>query len=86
MKLLRQTTSGEIYVWDEQLAKRPDMEDYVKPGVQSEPVQEERAEIEVEATTEGVANEEETSVGSTEPEEAKQEVKPKSKGAGKGKR
>lgn len=46
MKLLRQKTSGEIYVWDEQLAKRSDMEDYVKPEVQSEPVQVEQAEIE----------------------------------------
>lgn len=47
MKLLKQKTSGELYVWDEELAKRPDMEDYVKPEVQSEPVQVEQAEIEV---------------------------------------
>lgn len=47
MKLLKQKTSGEIYVWDEELAKRPDMEDYVKPGVQSEQVQVEQVEIEV---------------------------------------
>lgn len=46
MKLLKQTTSGEIYVWDAELAKRPDMEEYVKPVVQSEPVQEEQAEVE----------------------------------------
>ncbi len=85
MKLLRQTTSGEIYIWDEQLAKRPDMEDYVKPEVQSEPVQVEQAEIEEEKPQE-VANEEEASVGSTEPEQAKQEVKPKSKSSSKGKR
>lgn len=57
MKLLRQTTSGELYVWDAELAKRPDMEDYVKPGVQSEPVQVEQAEIEVTEVEEVVAAE-----------------------------
>jgi hypothetical protein len=86
MKLLRQKTSGELYVWDAELAKRDDMEDYVKPGVQSEPVQEEQAEIESETNPEEVVNEEEASVGSTEPEQAEQEVKPKSKSSSKGKR
>jgi hypothetical protein len=47
MKLLKQKWSGEIYVWTKELAARDDMEDYVKPGVQSEPVQVEQAEIEV---------------------------------------
>ena len=79
MKLLRQKTSGEIYIWDEELAKREDMEDYVKSEVQSEPVQVEQAEIEVETSSEEVVNEEETSVGSTEPKEAKPEAKPKAK-------
>ena len=32
MKLLKQKTSGEIYVWDAELAKRSDMEEYVKPA------------------------------------------------------
>lgn len=86
MKLLRQKTSGEIYIWDEELAKREDMEDYVKSEVQSEPVPVEQAEIEVtevpeiEVTApEEVVNEEEASVGSTESEEAKPEAKPKAK-------
>lgn len=57
MKLLKQKTSGELYVWDEELAKRPDMEDYVKPEVQSEPVQVEQAEIEVTEVEEVVAAE-----------------------------
>jgi hypothetical protein len=57
MKLLRQTTSGEIYIWDAELAKRPDMEDYAKPVVQSEPVLEEQAEIEVIEVEEIVAAE-----------------------------
>lgn len=52
MKLLRQTTSGEIYVWDEQLAKRPDMEIYVRPEVQSEPVRKEQPETEQVAVVE----------------------------------
>jgi hypothetical protein len=48
MKLLKQKGSGELYVWDAELAKRDDMEDYVKPEVQSEPVQKEQAETEQE--------------------------------------
>jgi len=87
MKLLRQKTSGEIYIWDESLAARSDMEEYVKPEVQSESVPVEQAEIEVTevpeievtAPVEEVVNEEETSVGSTESEEAKPEAKPKAK-------
>lgn len=86
MKLLKQKTSGEIYVWTKELAARKDMEEYVKPGVQSEPVQVEQAEIEAEVKPEEVVNEEETSVGSTQPEEAKPEAKPKSKSTSKGKR
>jgi len=54
MKLLKQKGSGEIYVWDENLAKREDMEEFVKE-VQSEPVQVEQAEIEVTEVEEVVA-------------------------------
>jgi hypothetical protein len=86
MKYLKQKGSGEIYVWDAELAKRADMEDYVKPEVQSEPVQVEQVEIEAETKPEEVVNEEEASVGATEPEEARQEAKPKSKSSSKGKR
>ena len=86
MKLLKQKTSGEIYVWTKELAARKDMQEYVKPGVQSEPVQKEQVETEAEKKSEEVANEEEASVGSTEPEEAKPEAKPKSKSPSKGKR
>ena len=45
MKLLKQTTSGEIYVWSEDLAKRDDMVEFVRPVVPTivlppEPIQE----------------------------------------------
>jgi hypothetical protein len=33
MKLLKQKSSGEIYVWTELLAKRDDMEPYERPVV-----------------------------------------------------
>lgn len=39
-KLLRQTTSGHLYVWTEQLAQRPDMEEYIHEEVK--PVQEQQ--------------------------------------------
>lgn len=31
-KLLRQTTTGTVYVWTERLAERPDMEPYERPS------------------------------------------------------
>lgn len=45
MKLLKQTTSGELYVWSEDLAKREDMVEFVRPAVPTivlppEPIQE----------------------------------------------
>lgn len=45
MKLLKQTSTGEIYVWDAELAKRDDMEEFVRNVtptivVPPEPVQE----------------------------------------------
>lgn len=83
MKLLKQKGSGEIYVWSKELAARSDMEEFVKE-VPVETVQVEQADQETKPVE--VVNEEETSVGSTEPQEAKQEAKPKSKSAGKGKR
>ena len=76
MKLLKQKGSNAIYVWDAELAKRDDMEEFVKE-VPVETVQPEQADQE--ATTEEAVNEEEASVGSTEPEEAKPEAKPKAK-------
>lgn len=33
MKLLRQTTSGEIFVWNKNIADRLDMEEYFRPPV-----------------------------------------------------
>lgn len=53
MRLLKQKTSGEIYVWTEQLAKRKDMEEYVRDivveevVVPPEPVQEEKADEDI---------------------------------------
>lgn len=52
MKLLKQTTSGSIYVWTKILAQRDDMEDYIV--VPPEPVQslEKPVEVNQELTTE----------------------------------
>lgn len=48
MKLLKQKSSGELYVWSEDLAKRDDMEEFVRHVtptivVPPEPVQEAKA-------------------------------------------
>jgi hypothetical protein len=47
MKLLKQKSTGEIYVWTETLAQREDMEEFVRPVVPTivippEPIQEKK--------------------------------------------
>jgi hypothetical protein len=36
MKLLKQKTTGELYVWTEILAQREDMEEYIRTPVKAE--------------------------------------------------
>jgi hypothetical protein len=62
MKLLKQKTSGEIYIWDEALAKREDMEEFVK-------------EAPVEAVLEEQVEQEQVS-GSENPAEVNEELTP----------
>lgn len=52
MKLLKQKTSGEIYVWTEILAQRDDMEDYIV--VPPEPVQTEKADEDIKTLAKAV--------------------------------
>lgn len=55
MKLLKQKGSGELYVWDKDLAARDDMEEFVKE-VPAETVQDEQADQEAtEEVVEAVA-------------------------------
>lgn len=88
MKLLKQKTTGEIYLWTALLAKRDDMEEYVRPMVPTivlppEPPPKEMVD---EVVNQEEVNEEETSVGETEPQQEKPKTQPKGKSPSKGKR
>lgn len=52
MKMLKQKTSGELYVWTEILAQRDDMEDYI--AVPSEPVQTEKVDEDIKTLAKAV--------------------------------
>lgn len=79
MKLLKQKTSGEIYVWSEDLAKRDDMEEFVRNVtptivVPPEPIVEPKAAeeiVEVVKKPGKKSNGKETSLGNKEPKEGK---------------
>lgn len=87
-KLLKQKTTGEIYLWTALLAKRDDMEEYVRPMVPTIVLPPEPAPKEMvdEVVIQEEVNEEETSVGETQPKQEEPKANPKGKSQGKGKR